>query len=129
VSVILDSGASLLALLNDVLDFSKIEAGKMEISPVMGDLPEALEGVRALFSTQAREKGLKLHVGIDTELPRNLVFDVVRVRQCVGNLLSNAVKFTPQGEVSVTASSRRQADGGHLVMIAVSDTGIGIAPD
>jgi len=53
VNVILDSGKTLTALLNDVLDLSKIEAGKMEISPVDGDLIVTFDRLRQLFLSRA----------------------------------------------------------------------------
>jgi signal transduction histidine kinase/ActR/RegA family two-component response regulator len=129
VAIILDSGTSLLALLNDVLDFSKVEAGKMDISPVPGDFVETLERTRELFRAQAEDKGLELSTNIDMEFPRHLAHDPVRARQCISNLVSNAIKFTEKGRVSMIVSSRRLGDGMHMVAVDVSDTGIGIAPD
>ncbi len=126
IDVILDSGELLTALLNDVLDFSKIEAGKLEIAPVCGDLKHTIERTRQLFQTRAEEKGLAIVVHYDPALPRHLVYDPVRVRQCVSNLLSNAIKFTDRGRIEISVSSQRDSDGSHLVSIAVSDTGMGI---
>ena len=53
--------------------------------------------------------------------------DPMRLRQIVLNLLSNACKFTKQGEIKLKA--RRAANGGGWIELAVSDTGIGMAPE
>jgi len=130
VDIILDSGTTLTALLNDVLDMSKIDAGKMEIAPIDGDLRSPIMRVVQLFQPSADDKGITLSVSIDPTIPERINFDPVRVRQCLGNLLSNAIKFTSHGgtaEVRITAAS--QAAGGTLVTMTITDTGIGMARD
>jgi PAS domain S-box-containing protein len=127
VSVILDSGKTLTALLNDVLDLSKIEAGKMEIAPVDGDLIVTFDRLRQLFLSRAVERGLKIEMDIDPNVPARLNFDSVRVRQCVGNLLSNAIKFTERGHVRVHVGAAQVAEGTWRIDVAVADTGIGMS--
>ncbi len=127
VNVILDSGKTLMALLNDVLDLSKIEAGKLEISPIDDDLRESIERAVMLFRPGAIEKGITLDIDLDDAVPGRLRFDPVRVRQCVSNLLSNAIKFTEiGGRVGLRLETRGLPDGSHLVAITVSDSGIGM---
>ncbi|MEP7209335.1 MAG: ATP-binding protein [Alphaproteobacteria bacterium] len=129
VATILDSGRSLTALLNDVLDLSKVEAGKIEISPTPGDLIHSLKLTSQLFEALADEKGIKLEVCYEPNLPEKLMYDSVRVRQCFGNLLSNAIKFTDSGRIAVSVSSQALGASGYLVAIDVSDTGIGMSPE
>ncbi|MBI1360715.1 MAG: response regulator [Alphaproteobacteria bacterium] len=129
VAVILDSGKSLLSLLNDVLDLSKIEAGKLEISPTPGDFLHTMKRTRQLFQAQAEDKGLELLVRHEADFPQRLVYDALRVRQCLSNLLSNGVKFTASGRVEAALSSRAEGGGQRLVCVEVTDTGIGIAPE
>jgi PAS domain S-box-containing protein len=134
VAVILDSGKSLMALLNDVLDLSKIEAGKMEIAAVDEDFVQAMSRTRQLFQTQAEEKGLELSMAVDASFPQGLRFDPVRVRQCVSNLLSNAIKFTQVGRVEVSMFAKPlpatgMGDKQHLVSVRITDTGIGMSAD
>ncbi len=129
VAVILDSGNTLMVLLNDILDLSKIEAGRMEAAPVAGDLRHKLSGLFKLLEASAREKGVEVQLFVHPSVPSRLVFDPVRVRQCVGNLVSNAIKFTAQGQVMIVVTSEPQPEGDHLVKIHVSDTGCGIAAD
>lgn len=129
VGVILDSGNTLMVLLNDILDLSKIEAGRMEISPVPGDLRHKLSGLFRLHEAAAHEKGIGIRLFVDPSVPSRLVFDPVRVRQCLSNLVSNAIKFTSKGEVLIVVTSEPAGAGQHRVIVHVSDTGCGIAAD
>jgi signal transduction histidine kinase/FixJ family two-component response regulator len=126
VATILDSGRSLMSLLNDVLDLSKIEAGKIAIVRADTDLTHTLRRLHRLWKPKAEESGLEFSLSLDAELPQVLNFDAVRVRQCVSNLVSNAIKFTAKGRVEVFVSARKQADGQYMVRIRVSDTGVGM---
>jgi signal transduction histidine kinase len=118
------SGQHLLSLINDILDLSKIEAGRMELAPAPFHLPTALENAVTLVRERASRHGIALQLDIDPQLGE-LVGDERKVKQVLLNLLSNAVKFTPEGgRVSLKAGRK---DG--AVEIAVTDTGIGIAPE
>jgi signal transduction histidine kinase len=118
------SGQHLLSLINDILDLSKIEAGRMELAPARFHLPSALENAVTLVKERAARHGIALQVDVDPQLGE-LVGDERKVKQVLLNLLSNAVKFTPEGgRIALKAS---QEDG--TVKIAVTDTGIGIAPE
>ena len=129
VGIILDSGRSLLLIVNDVLDFSKIDAGKFDISPAPNDIARTIDGVVRLFEPQALEKDITVSITHAPDLARGLIYDAQRVRQCVGNLLSNAIKFTPQGRINITLSSRAAGDGDVMVAVQIRDTGIGMTPD
>ena len=126
VDVILESGKTLTALLNDVLDLSKIEAGKMEIACTDGELGQTFERLRQLFLSKAVERGLNIDLDIAPGMPAMLHYDPVRVRQCVGNLLSNAIKFTERGQVKMAVSSEEAEAGRWRVSVAITDTGIGM---
>lgn len=126
VATIRESGANLMAILNDVLDLSKIEAGRLEISPVDSSVLQTVRQVHALFTPVASEKNVSFE--LDSSVPESLRLrhDPVRVRQCVSNLVSNAVKFTREGRVRVSLSVSPASDGRSLVTISISDTGIGM---
>jgi signal transduction histidine kinase/ActR/RegA family two-component response regulator len=126
VSTIIESGKTLMSLLNDVLDLSKIEAGKFDIVPADTDLGHMLRRCCRLWRPKADEKGLEFTLSLDSDLPACLSFDATRVQQCVSNLISNAIKFTAEGRVEVAVRSKPQDDGGHLVEIRVTDTGPGM---
>ncbi len=128
VSIILESGNTLMALLNDVLDLSKIEAGRMDIVRVDSDLSGTVERAVRLFQPAAEEKDLQLSYKVTGPMPAQFSYDPVRIRQCISNLLSNAIKFTETGgAVDVRLSATLQADGRHLVTVEISDTGIGMS--
>jgi signal transduction histidine kinase/ActR/RegA family two-component response regulator len=129
VSTILDSGKTLMALLNDVLDLSKIEAGKFDIVPTDASIHHMLRRQLKLWKPRAEEKGLELSLAFDADLPAYISFDTVRVQQCVSNLVSNAIKFTKYGAVEIFASAKELKDGGHLIDIRVKDTGPGMDPE
>ena len=129
VNTIIDSGNTLMSILNDILDLSKIEAGKLEISKVETDLRHKLQRIQKLYIASAECKGIDLKVFIDPSVPSRLMLDPVRVRQCVDNLVSNAIKFTSEGEVVVAVTSEPDGEGSNLIRIHIADTGEGIAPD
>jgi signal transduction histidine kinase len=121
---ILSSGRHLLSLINDILDLSKVEAGRMELRLEPFNLPLALENALTLVRERAKRHGISLALTVDEKLSE-FVADERKVRQILLNLLSNAVKFTPDGgRITVAAAL---ANG--CAEIAVSDTGIGIAPE
>ena len=126
VSIILESGQSLLAILNDILDLSKIEAGRMELSFVEADLRHKLNRVCKLYEPVAQEKGINLRLVIDPSVPALLMLDTVRLRQCVGNLISNAVKFTEKGDILIVATAETRGEDTSRITIHVSDNGCGI---
>jgi signal transduction histidine kinase len=118
------SGQHLLSLINDILDLSKIEAGRMELELADFDLPQAIENAVVLVRERALRRGITLDQSIDARLGE-LQGDERKIKQVLLNLLSNAIKFTPEGgRVGVRAAV---VDG--RVEVAVSDTGIGIAPE
>ena len=126
VGVIRDSGANLMAILNDVLDLSKIEAGKLEITPIDANLLHTVGQVQALFIPAAAEKNLQLVLTSTLPAALQLRHDPVRVRQCVSNLVSNAVKFTHAGRVEIVVSLVDAGAGSSRVSIEIADTGIGM---
>ncbi len=130
VDAIRDSGSALVAIINDILDLSKIEAGKLALEEADFHLETALKEAVALPGRAAATKGLGFSLTLDPQLPRWVAGDPVRLKQIALNLVSNAVKFTEAGAISAQASLvKRSEDGKILLKFAVSDTGIGIAPE
>ena len=129
VDTLIQSGEFLMAILNDILDLSKIEAGQMEASPEASDLPALLDHLTAFWTPRATDKGVAFMVEAAADLPRHVMLDPVRVRQILFNLVGNALKFTPEGEVKVTVGSRLMDERRAEIHVAVSDTGLGIAPE
>ncbi|CAN7461072.1 ATP-binding protein [Phenylobacterium sp. LjRoot225] len=123
-TVIQESGATLLALLNDVLDLSKIQAGKLELEQTAFNLHDLCRTVCATFEGLAAAKDLQLGFTIEAGDPLWWKGDALRIRQVLSNLISNAVKFTEQGTVRLHAAA---AEGG--LAFSVIDTGIGLRQD
>ena len=120
---IVSSAEHLLALINNILDLSKIEAGRMDVHRKAFDLELLIDTCLHTMEPLIKTKGLRLVAHIAPDLPP-LYSDEEKIRQILLNLLSNAAKFTKQGSITVRASHRDEC-----VVIAVEDTGIGIAPD
>jgi signal transduction histidine kinase len=118
------SGQHLLSLINDILDLSKIEAGRMELELADFHLPQAIDNALVLVRERALRRGIKLEPSIDSHLGE-IRGDERKIKQVLLNLLSNAIKFTPEGgRVGVRAEPVDEH-----VKVAVSDTGVGIAPE
>jgi PAS domain S-box-containing protein len=128
-SMVLESGESLLTLLNDILDFSKIEAGKLELERAAFDIRESLGDTLKSLGLRAHGKGLELAYAIGSEVPATLIGDVGRLRQVIVNLIGNAIKFTESGEVVLSVDHVETVDERVVLRFAVSDTGIGIPPE
>jgi PAS domain S-box-containing protein len=122
IGIIHRSGEHLLGLINEVLDLSKIEAGQMELSTRRFSLPSFLRELRDLFLLRAQAKRLTLECILAEDLPKTVIADEVKLRQCLVNLLSNAIKFTSSGTVRLEVT--RQRDG--RLRFMVTDTGRGI---
>ena len=125
-ATIIESGRTLMALLNDVLDLSKIEAGKFDIAPTDTNLQHILRRQLALWKPRAEEKGLSLNLALDADLPVWVSMDAVRVQQCMSNLLSNAIKFTKEGRIDAMATAKALPHGAWQIEISVRDTGPGM---
>ena len=116
-------------MINDILDFSKIEAGKLDIESIDFNLVNTISQTYELLAPRAREKGLALSLAIDPAAPPLLQGDPGRLRQILTNLVGNAIKFTARGHIDLRVDILSE-DGNKLrLRFAVSDTGIGIAPD
>jgi signal transduction histidine kinase len=118
------SGQHLLSLINDILDLSKIEAGRMELEAADFDLPSAIDDALILVRERASRRGIALGHSVDDRLGQ-IRGDERKVKQVLLNLLSNALKFTPAGG-RIEVRARVQDD---VAEIAVTDTGVGIAPE
>jgi signal transduction histidine kinase len=118
------SGKQLLLLINDLLDLAKIEAGKMEVKPEEVSLADMAEGLLTMHRPLAEKKNIDLRAVVEPELSPARQ-DPLKLRQILSNLLSNAVKFTPEGG---RVQLRAEVDGPDLVL-TVTDTGVGIAPE
>ena len=126
---IIQSGRSLLSLINDILDLSKVEAGKLELHPEDFAPGSLLQDVHALFFEAARAKGLALKLEGLTQLEQPCRGDRQRLHQMLSNLVGNAIKFTQQGEIVLRATLSPAGHEGATLEISVQDSGAGISPE
>lgn len=122
------SGNSLLSIVSDVLVISKIESGKLEIIPVDYEVNSLISDCCNMAAGRAKAKELELLVECADNVPMKLCGDETHIRQIIMNLLTNAVKYTENGTVKLIVSGRF-TDGGFVLKVDVSDTGIGIAEE
>ena len=119
------AGETLLSLVSDILDFSKIESGKMTLINEPYNVPDLINDMINAFSLRMRQKGLSFITEIDSNIPKVLVGDEIRIKQIALNILSNAFKYTKEGYVKLKISSIIENDKCKL-LFSVEDTGSGI---
>jgi signal transduction histidine kinase len=112
----------LTKLVSELLDVSRIRSGRLHLEPEAFDMASLVDEVVARMAEEAERSGVSLVLRADRPCPGT--WDRMRLDQVVTNLLTNAVKYGGGKPVNVDLS---RADGG--VRLAVSDQGIGIAPE
>ena len=117
------SGEKLLVLISNLLLMSRIEAGTFEPTFARVDVEGLVQRVCDEVAPSAAQG--ELHIDVNLEPGLELVADEGQVERALHNLMANAVKFTPAGG-RIDISTR--SDNGQVV-IAVRDTGIGVADD
>ncbi len=146
-SMVQESGESLLGVINDILDFSKIEAGRLELDPRPFSLRENIGDTLKSLAVRAHRGHIEVACHIGPDVPEFLTGDAGRLRQVVINLVGNAIKFTDKGEVVVDVSNctpdfganplptradledsseRSHSDDSLWLHFQVTDTGVGI---
>ena len=125
VEKMVQSGRTLLKVLNELLDYGKLESGKMRFELIDFNLDELLEELATVVAQVPPDSPLEVVFDIAPEVTRALVGDRLRIGQILTNLLSNALKFTLTGSV-VLAVTAQPGDDEVIVRFSVSDTGIGM---
>jgi len=119
-----ESGYHLLAVVNDILDMSRLETGDFAITAEPFKLAAVMVSCHELLALKAQQADVALTCDVPAGLP-DIVADKRAVKQILINLISNAIKFTDRGGTVTVGAT---IDGQH-VLLAVEDTGIGIAAD
>jgi signal transduction histidine kinase/ActR/RegA family two-component response regulator/HPt (histidine-containing phosphotransfer) domain-containing protein len=124
-TAVMDSGETLLIVINDILDVSKLEAGRVDIESIEFDLTQMTTKIIQLLAPRARVKGLELVQHVDPLIAGRYRGDPNRLRQILLNLIGNGIKFTEQGSVTLSVFPAHNRPGG--IRFEVRDTGIGVA--
>ena len=114
----------LAQMIQEMGELSHIESGEAPLQKTPVNVAEVVDRAAGRLKAQADRAGLWLETQVATDLP-SVPADEARIEQVLVNLIHNAIKFTPSGG-RITVSAK--ADGGNLV-VAVSDTGVGISED
>lgn len=124
VTFVSNSARELSDMVDDLLDLAKIEAGRITISPAWFDMLDLFAALRGMFRPIVDATAVDLIFEEPVGLPR-LYTDDKKLAQILRNFISNSLKFTHRGEVRVSAHMENSTH----VRFAVTDTGIGIAPE
>ncbi len=119
------SSNSLMTVINDILDYARIGAGKLVLEDIEFDLEALASETISLFTAQALQKQLNLHLSLAPGVPRRLRGDPTRLKQVLMNLLSNSLKFTEQGCVVLQVVCQGP-EGGRSLVFSITDSGIGM---
>jgi len=127
-TIIKNSGLTLLDLVNEVLDYSKISSNRLKIEQTPFIPAELFEKLGHMFSANMAKQSspIELLCFLDPDIPTVLNGDDIRIQQVLTNLLSNALKFTSKGQVLLSATLQGRSEKNCAIEFKVSDTGIGI---
>lgn len=124
-----NSSSRLLHIINDILDFSRLDAGRVVLQAEPIDLKAVANEVRMTLKPQLVNRPVEILLDCDPALPHRVYGDANRLRQVLMNLGGNAIKFTHEGQVTLIMRVLSIHEDVALIEFAVSDTGIGIAPE
>jgi len=128
VNNIIISSENLVKLINDIMDFSKIQSGKFELSTSSFDLHQLMKEVVQIFLFQTVKNTIELNLDIDSDVPKYVIGDDLRLRQVLINLIGNAIKFTKEGGVDV-ALKCKEINEEYIFTFTIEDSGIGLPVD
>lgn len=121
---VLRNGRHLLRLINDILELSRYDAGKIQPNPTTTNVWEIIYNVYEMLEPLATEKNLQLVIDCD-RAPEQVFTDALQLQQVITNIVSNAIRYTESGRIIILCQELEN----QRWAIAVSDTGIGIAPE
>ena len=125
ISIIEQSGARMLNIINDIVDISKIESGQMTVNISESNINEQIEYVYTFFKPEVEQKGMKLfYENALTSKESIIKTDREKVYAILINLVKNAIKYSDKGSIKFGYEQK-----GEYLEFFVKDTGIGIAKD
>ncbi|MFK7804212.1 MAG: sensor histidine kinase [Anaerolineae bacterium] len=127
VDYMIQSGESLLSLINKVLDLSKIEVDQMKANLTTFDLAELVAELLVTIQPAMEKNNNSLSIQNKTDV-QLITSDRMMVRQILLNLLGNAAKFTTNGCIELQIQDAEIENGAALNFVVI-DSGIGISED
>ena len=124
VSIVLEEVDRIERLVGDLLDLARYEAGGATLAWEPVAVADLFARVRARHAPTTVERGIGLQVAMDDEAGM-VTGDARRLEQALQNLAANALRHTPAGGRVTLSATRR----GGAIVLAVADTGQGIAPE
>ncbi len=128
-TIIRDSGRDLQMIVGNVLLFAQLDAGRVKLDDEPFNIGAVLKETVQPYAAIAAKKGLAFKARMAPNVPKMLIGDEVRTGQIICTLLNNAIKFTDKGAVELTVKSQIDSQGRIQLIVIVTDTGIGIAPE
>ena len=126
INIIIYSSRNMLDLINDLLDISKIEACNLVLNKKNFNIFNEIEELIKSMSIIIKQKGNKIFVNINDEMPKILIGDNYRLNRIIQNLLANSNRFTYNGEIKLDITLEKETHDSYIIKFIVSDTGIGI---
>ncbi len=122
-NIILNSGNSLLELINDIIDVSTIEAGQLQLNLNKVNINKINNDIYDMFSLQAKDKNIELKlINTLSDEEAIVITDGLKLKQVLINIVGNAMKFTSEGYVKFGYEVKN-----NILNYYIEDTGIGIA--
>lgn len=112
----------LLAIIDDILDVSHVLSHEGELKESQINLLETVDFCIRIVEGRAKAANISISAHIEPDITM-IMAEEVRMKQILLNLLTNSIKYSPSGSIKVSAELQ-----GESLVIAVSDTGIGISP-
>lgn len=127
-SFIINSGKSLLNLINDIIDISKIEAGQLKVKPRIVQLNPIVNEIYIsqyqINDMKNKPFELRMQKAVESD-DFNINTDPFRLKQILNNLIGNAMKFTTKGFIEFGY----KFSGPDKLLFYVKDTGVGMPQD
>ena len=118
------AAARLEGLIEDLIMFSLASRGEMSMKLDLVDIRQLVSFAVQSALNKAEERSVKLLMSAPEHIPA-VQADPDKITWVVKQLLDNGIKFTPSGG-SVVINLKEE--GQNLILISITDTGIGIPP-
>ncbi len=119
----------LLSLINDILEIDKIEESRIVLEKNSFNLKNEIESIKNSLQFIADKNNISFTSDIDSNIPKIVISDQMRLSQILMNLITNALKFTKNGEVKICVSLEKMIDEVAFVKFEIIDNGIGISKE